>query len=158
MEKTTNQISIYCDGGARGNPGPAAIGFVVKDSKSKTIHRYAQRIGKSTNNVAEYKAVIAALEWITKHKLQNLNQPQIYKFYLDSRLVVNQLTGKFRIKDPKLKNLAIEARNLERKANLISTNAYELFSSNQSKISYNLIPRERNSEADALLNEALNQQ
>lgn len=151
-----NTLNVYCDGGARGNPGPAAIGFLVKDEKGNTIHRFAEKIGESTNNIAEYRAVIAVLEWIVKHKANILDKIQVYNIYLDSRLVTNQLNGKFKVKNPKLRVLLIKVRKLERKANLVSTQEQSLFSSNYSKIIYNLIPREQNSEADALLNQALN--
>jgi ribonuclease HI len=155
-ESNPNTLNIYCDGGARGNPGPAAIGFVVKDSLGKILHRYSERIGKATNNIAEYQAVIAALVWITKYEGKLPIKKQTYKFYLDSRLVVNQLNGKFRIKDEKLKALVIRVRNLERTANLTSRAGRDLFSENEFRISYNLIPRTQNLEADALVNDALN--
>jgi ribonuclease HI len=155
-DSNPNTLNIFCDGGARGNPGPAAIGFVVKDSLGKTLHRYSERIGNATNNIAEYQAVIAALGWITKYEGKLPIKKQTYKFYLDSRLVVNQLNGKFKIKDEKLKSLVIKVRKLERIANLISRVEEDLFSEKKSRISYNLVPRTQNSEADALVNHALN--
>lgn len=148
-------LHIYCDGGARGNPGPAAIGFVVKSSEGKILHQHSQRIGEATNNVAEYKAVIAALGWIGRQRQRTENQYTPYTIFLDSRLVVNQLSGKFKVKDEKLKDLIIQARRLEKRANLTLENRAQLFSSNPPAIRYVLIPREQNSEADALVNEAL---
>lgn len=148
-------LSIYCDGGARGNPGPAAIGFVVKSSEGKTLHQHAQRIGEATNNVAEYKAVIAALSWIGNRRKRTENKHTSYTFFLDSRLVINQLCGKFKVKDDKLKDLIIQARKLEKRANLMLENNTQLFSSDRPAIRYVLVPREQNSEADALVNEAL---
>jgi ribonuclease HI len=150
----SNTLNIYCDGGSRGNPGPAAIGFLVKNNEGKVIHRHAQKIGESTNNIAEYQAVIAALTWIAKPKT-NFTKPKFCNFYIDSRLVVNQLNGKFKIKNTKLKSLAIKVRKLEAKSGLALKTGPELFSTNRSIVSYNLIPRAQNSEADALLNEAL---
>ena len=104
-----NNLSIYCDGGARGNPGPAAIAFVVWQD-GKIIHRFSRKIGKTTNNVAEYQAAIAALEWLSqqsaisnKQSLLLRNQPSAISFYLDSLLIVNQLNGIFKIKNSFLK-------------------------------------------------------
>lgn len=92
-------IKVFCDGGARGNPGPAAIGAVGYDNDKKILE-ISKRIGETTNNVAEYQAVIAALEKLVDQKLTN----HIH-FSLDSELVVKQLNGEYRVKDVKLKQL-----------------------------------------------------
>ena len=126
-------LSVYTDGGARGNPGPAAIGVVVKGEQGKIIHEFGRTIGETTNNVAEYQAVIAALEWIKTRPRQEIN------FYLDSTLVVHQLKGEWKIKQDHLKPLAGEVHRLE--AGL--------------SITYTAIPREQNIRADALVNRAL---
>src|SRR3989344_5426246 len=94
-------LSIYTDGGARGNPGPAAIGFVVKNGED-TIAEQAEFIGETTNNTAEYQAVIYALNWIEA----NQKDATTIAFYLDSKLVVNQLLGTFKIKQPHLQALS----------------------------------------------------
>ena len=133
-------LSIYCDGGARGNPGPAAIGFVVYKDR-KIIHKSSKKIGETTNNVAEYQAVIAALEWLTKPSAIG-HLPSAISFYLDSQLIVNQLNGNFKIKNSNLQKLIVRAKNLERKIN--------------GKISYSYVSRRRNKIADALVNQALN--
>ena len=134
MKKT---ISIYCDGGARGNPGPGAIAFVVLED-GKTIYKFSKKIGHTTNNVAEYQAVISALEWLKNSSI--INQSSI-NFYLDSQLVVNQLNGLFKIKDGKLRVLIVKVRGLEQQIG--------------GKIFYNLISRQQNKIADALVNKAL---
>ena len=146
-----NEISIFCDGGARGNPGPAAVGFVVFQN-NKIVHKFSKRIGETTNNVAEYQAVIAALEWlknqspVTSHPRPRLRLTEggqsPVAFFLDSQLVVNQLNGNFKIKNSNLQKLIVRAKNLERKIN--------------GKISYSYVSREKNKIADALVNQALN--
>lgn len=134
---TIKTLIIFTDGGASGNPGPAAIGVVVKQN-GQTIQKISQAIGKATNNVAEYTAVIAALQWL-KNKT-TADHLQI-NFYLDSRLVVNQLNGRFKIKDYGLRNLAIKVRQLEKAVGGGFTYAY--------------IQREKNKEADALVKKSL---
>ena len=138
MEK---RLSIYCDGGARGNPGPAAIGFVVYKDR-KIIHKSSKKIGETTNNVAEYQAVIAALEWLKENYATMRLRDYATDFYLDSQLIVNQLNGNFKIKNSNLQKLIVRAKNLERKIN--------------GKISYSYISRQKNKIADALVNQALN--
>lgn len=133
-----NKLVVFADGGSRGNPGPAAIGFVVKDENGKTLAEKGKRIGRETNNVAEYTAVIEALKWLVgefRDKELQVN------FFLDSQLVVNQLNGLYKIKNANLRNLIIKVRQLER---AISGN-----------VSYQYISRERNQEADSLLNQSL---
>jgi len=145
MKQFNNRLFIFCDGGARGNPGPAAIGFVVKDSRGKVLIEKGQYIGRATNNVAEYTAVIEALKWIIKN-IPNFSISQFlnFSFYLDSKLVVNQLNGLFKIKDAKLRNLIIQVRGLENQI--------------RGKIFYHYIPREKNSQADKLVNQALDKE
>ncbi len=129
------QVSIFTDGGARGNPGPAAVGFLVKDSQGKILVRQGKCIGRATNNVAEYTAVIEALKWLIVHcKLANFN------FFLDSKLVVNQLNGLYKIKNAKLRLLVIKVRGLEEESGR--------------QISYRFISREKNQEADWLVNQS----
>lgn len=139
---------VFCDGGARGNPGPAAIGFIVKDNTGKTLVEEGKFIGKATNNVAEYQAVIEALQWIIsnsslceisskcKYQISNI------QFFLDSKLIVNQLNGYYRIKDTKLRNLIVEVRRLEQEIG--------------GNVSYRFISREKNRQADLLVNRAIN--
>lgn len=130
-------LSVFTDGGARGNPGPAAVGFVVR-KEGKTVKKFAQYIGKTTNNVAEYTAVIEALKWLIANSEWRIDK---IVFFLDSKLVVNQLNGFFKIKDYKLRNLIIKARQLEREIG--------------GNVLYRYIPRERNREADWLVKSVL---
>lgn len=133
---------IFTDGGARGNPGEGAIGAVVKTENSHTVKRIFQRIGKTTNNIAEYSAVIKALEWLRDNvSMLQCNNETIYQFFLDSKLVVNQLNGLYKIKENHLRELLFQVRSLEQEAG--------------GQIYYSLIPREKNIEADALVNKAL---
>ena len=127
-------LNIYTDGGSRGNPGPSAIGVVIGN---KT---YSQFIGKTTNNVAEYSAVVFALQK-TKHllgkkKLQNTS----VKVYMDSQLVASQLQGKYKILNSDLQPLFIKVWNLK----------FDF-----PHLEFEYIPREQNKEADRLVNEAM---
>lgn len=141
MEK---KLLIFTDGGARGNPGPAAIGFAIKNSSGKILHQEGKWIGTTTNNVAEYRAVIEALKWIKNNcSIKQLSNCLIV-FFIDSKLVVNQLNGLFKVKEIKMRNSVIKVRQLERE---IGAN-----------ISYRLIPREKNYLADSLVNKSLNKQ
>ncbi len=96
---------IYCDGGSRGNPGPAASAFVVTED-GKTIFKDSKFLGVETNNVAEYTAVLLAIEWLSDKKAKG----EII-INLDSQLVERQLNGFWKIKSPKLKLLADEIKS-----------------------------------------------
>lgn len=135
--ENTNTLLVYCDGGARGNPGPAAIGVSVLDNSKTEILALGKKIGETTNNVAEYKAVELAFESILEQKLL----ASTIRFFLDSRLVVNQLKGLFKIKNQNLKQLAIRIKKMEQQT--------------QASVTYFHIPREQNTRADFLVNQAL---
>ena len=129
---------IHTDGGARGNPGPAAIGVVI-EKNGKLIRQFGKRIGESTNNVAEYTAVSEALQYLKySHDISHVSR---VTFFLDSLLVVNQLIGRFKVKDTKLRTLLFEIRSLEQEVGGV--------------ITYSAITREQNKEADLLVNQAL---
>ncbi len=130
------KLIVHTDGGARGNPGPAAIGVLV-EGNGKTLASFGKRIGETTNNVAEYTAVVEALKHIKKEsdKVFQIN------FFLDSRLVVEQLNGRFKVKEPKLRELLAQVRILEQEVGSV--------------IHYQLVPREQNTRADFLVNQAL---
>lgn len=136
-------IIVNSDGGSRGNPGPAGIGVVINvDGKiEKEISEY---IGEATNNQAEYKAVIAALEWLTANLTPNITSEVIVVFKLDSQLVVEQLNGNYKIKNEGLKPLYWQIRDLIIKLG--------------GNVSFNHVPREQNAEADKLVNKALDNQ
>jgi len=133
----TEKIIIYTDGGSRGNPGPSGIGVVVNNKE------YSEYIGEGTNNEAEYKAVIFALKK-TKALLgkEKIKQTEI-ELKSDSELLVKQLNGEYKIMEPRIQQLFIEVWNLK---------------IDFGKIQFTLIPREKNKEADKLVNEALDGQ
>ena len=97
-------LHTYSDGGARGNPGPAAIGVVLCDAKGTVLMESSHAIGKATNNEAEYRAMLMALELAHKRKAQRLI------CHADSELIVYQLQGIYKIKEPRMKALADEVR------------------------------------------------
>lgn len=138
------KLIIFTDGGARGNPGRAAIGIVIRTENGQILQEIYQRIGVTTNNVAEYSAVVAALEWLRNNPITQLSNNPITQFYLDSVLVVNQLNGKFRVKNADLRELLLKVRMLEQEVG--------------GQIYYTSIPREENTAADALVNRALDSQ
>ncbi len=131
-------LIIKTDGGARGNPGPAAVGVLICDHEGKEIVRFGRKIGVTTNNVAEYRAVIAALEWVLKNMAGEISGA---KFYLDSSLVVNQLNGLFKVKENHLRELILKIRKLEQEVG--------------GNVSYRFISRSENKVADALVNASL---
>jgi ribonuclease HI len=102
----TVRAILNTDGGARGNPGPAGIGVVLRDANGNVIEEVARGIGESTNNVAEYEAVIAGLELAREHGVTDV------EILLDSELVASQLEGRWKIKNDRLRALAVRARAL----------------------------------------------
>lgn len=133
------KLDLFCDGASRGNPGSAAVAFVFFQDGS-AVKKFSKKIGKTTNNVAEYQAVLTALEWFSQQK--NLLGQSI-DCYLDSLLVVNQLSGLYRIKDRKLQELAMRIKKNEKDFKI--------------KIFYHHVRREKNKLADFLVNEVLDQ-
>jgi len=129
-------LTIHTDGGARGNPGPAATGIVITDHTDTVVASYGEYLGEQTNNYAEYCALISGLT-----KAQELGATEVSCF-LDSKLVVEQLNRKWKVKEPSLQKLFITAWNI-----LQQFKTY--------KIAY--IPREKNKAADAEVNKVLDQ-
>jgi ribonuclease HI len=127
---------LFTDGGARGNPGPAAIGAVLYDEQKQEVAHIKKYIGNTTNNQAEYRALLAGLELALKHGITSIH------CYLDSELVVKQIQGLYKVKEVSLKPLADEVRILRSK-----------FSS----FSIEHVARKYNARADALVNEALDE-
>jgi len=127
-------IVIHSDGGARGNPGPAAIGVVLEDLSGKILKQMGKYIGETTNNQAEYQALLAGLQ-----EAKKLDATEV-RCYLDSELVVKQMCQEYKVKDKDLGVLFIKAWNL---------------SQSFAKVSYHHVPREQNKQADALVNKAL---
>lgn len=135
--KSDHKITVYTDGGARGNPGPAAIGVVIGEPLGKG---YSESIGRATNNVAEYKAIIFALKK-TKQLLGGARaEAADIEVRSDSELVVSQLRGEFQVKEESLKLLFVDVWNLRQEFR---------------SVSFEYVPREENAEADALVNRAL---
>jgi ribonuclease HI len=134
-----SNLKVFTDGGSKGNPGPASIGGVFYIG-SKKIFQFNQSIGIATNNDAEYQALIYALEEIKKQKEKWVNDFKVERidFYSDSRLLVSQANGFFKVKNGKIKEYILKIRMLEQEINL--------------PIFYHLIPREKNKEADQLVN------
>lgn len=135
---TTDLIVINTDGGARGNPGPAAIGVVITENGQKKVG-FGRVIGTATNNEAEYQAVLASLEYLLQHQDLIKNKP--LEWQLDSLLVVSQLTGQYKIKEPRLKSLAAQCLALFQQ---LTTN-YRIVH----------VPRHKNAPADGLVNQSL---
>jgi len=90
---------VHTDGAARGNPGPAAIGVVIEDEEGRTVYEASRALGVRTNNEAEYLALITALEYLKEAR------PKEAEFRLDSELVVKQLSGEYKVKEPRLQAL-----------------------------------------------------
>ncbi len=130
-------IRIFTDGGSRGNPGPAAIGGVIFLDQS-IVHEFSEYIGVGTNNEAEYQAIKSALQWLNSNNQEDADKIECY---LDSKLVVEQLSRNWKIKEPRMKVLADDCWKI---VDLISL-----------PVTFHHIPREQNSEADALVNQAL---
>ncbi|MDD4203126.1 MAG: ribonuclease HI family protein [Candidatus Omnitrophica bacterium] len=128
------KLTIYTDGGSRGNPGPAAIGVAIFDDKGKVIKELSKTIGIATNNVAEYSALIYGLQEALFLQAQEISVK------LDSEFVVKQLKGEYKVKNENIRPLYYIAKHLE-----------TMFS----KITITHVPREKNKSADALVNKAL---
>lgn len=127
---------LYSDGGARGNPGPAAFGVVLYDEKDKIIFQGAEYLGKKTNNQAEYAGLIFGLEKALELGVEELT------CFLDSELIVKQVNGEYKVKNKDLAKLYLKVWNLKNKF---------------SKIIFQHVYREDNKVADQLLNEVLDQ-
>jgi len=132
-----DEVVVNVDGGSRGNPGPAGIGAVVQAPDGTVLAEIAEGIGRATNNVAEYKAMIAALKRAGELGARRVTARA------DSKLVIEQLRGAWKVKHPDLKGLWAEARRL--------ANGFD-------RVTWQHVPRERNRAADALANRAMDDQ
>ena len=133
-----NALKIYTDGGARGNPGPAASAYVVIED-SKVIHKDAKYLGVKTNNEAEYEAVIMALNWLQDNKAEVIKKEII--FNLDSELVTRQIIGQYKVKSNNLINYNLKIKNIEKLLGI--------------KLKFISVKRENNKLADSLVNKIL---
>ncbi len=130
------KLTTYTDGGSRGNPGPAATGIVVKDESEKILVAYGEWLGRQTNNFAEYSAIISALK-----KVKELGATEVHCI-ADSKLVVEQLNRNWKVKEPTIQKLFIQAWNLMQ---------------GFQKVTITHILRTGNKEADAQVNKILDQ-
>ena len=128
------RVVLHTDGGARGNPGPAGIGVVLATTDGEVIAELARGIGRATNNVAEYEALIAGLELALEHGATEVDA------YVDSALVASQVKGEWKIKNDRLRSLAVKARAL--------MGRFE-------RASIDNVPREENAGADRLANQGM---
>jgi ribonuclease HI len=128
------KAKLSTDGGARGNPGPAAFGYVLETSDGTVLDARGETIGVATNNVAEYRALVAGLEAALAHGVTEL------EVVSDSELLVKQMRGEYKVKNAALRTLSLKATRLARELG---------------KVTYKAVRREHNELADRLVNEAL---
>lgn len=128
--------TAHCDGGSRGNPGPAGYGAVIEDHEGRVAARLSQFLGRQTNNYAEYKGLLAVLAWALANRVRQL------RVVSDSELMVRQMKGIYKVKNPGLRPLWEEAQRLSRRLDGF-------------KIEHTL--RGGNKEADRLANEAMDE-
>ncbi len=132
-------IKIYTDGASRGNPGPSSYGYVILNSDNEVIKEEGKVIGNTTNNVAEYTAVLSALTFV-RDGLSKKKQVEKIELFADSKLVVEQLSGRFKIKAAHL---------------FVILQKIRVIVAGLGPVQYKHIPRELNSAADSLANQAL---
>ncbi len=140
-----NKITIYCDGGSRGNPGPAAIGVVIdgKGKMEKVKKEYSLYLGKTTNNDAEYQAAIFGLKKVKQLIGKEKAKQAEIEVKADSELLINQINGDYKIKEKSLIPNFIELWNLKQDFKAVN---------------FVHIPREKNKKADFLVNRELDSQ
>jgi len=128
------KVRLFTDGGARGNPGPAAFGFVLEAENGDLLASEGEAIGVATNNVAEYRGLIAGLERAIANEVREL------EVVSDSELMVKQMLGEYRVKNEALRDLSLQAARLARQLD---------------RVEYRHVRRAQNELADRLVNEAL---
>ncbi len=131
FQQRINLLYINIDGASKGNPGEASIAVIIRDENKKILEEYCESIGIATNNIAEYTAALKAIELAAKHTRDEI------KIFSDSKLLVNQLNGAYRIRNKNLFKIVVQIKSLE--------NIFK-------KVSYFNIGREHNTLADALAN------
>ena len=134
MDQAHPKLVLHVDGGARGNPGPAAIGVVVSAPDGAVVTTYGAKIGEASNNVAEYRALLRGLELAAEHGAREIH------IVNDSELIARQVSGVYRVKHPAMQELHRQA--------LAALGAFERWSIES-------VPRSENAEADRLVNDAL---
>lgn len=135
MTPTTSDVwTLRADGGSRGNPGPGALGYVLCDPSGKEVEAKGEFLGVCTNNVAEYRSLIAGLGAAARHGVRTL------QVQMDSELVVRQMLGQYKVKNEGLKPLHAEAKAALQRVGVVR---------------FESVPRDDNGRADGLVNEAL---
>lgn len=129
------RLIIYADGGARGNPGPAGVGAVIRNDDGYVVARISEYIGKATNNQAEYQALILSMQEALDRRAK------VVHVHMDSELVVKQMKGEYRVKNDNIKPLSNIVKDLVTKFD---------------EVRFIHVPRTENDEADALVNKAIN--
>jgi probable phosphoglycerate mutase len=129
-------IVAYIDGGSRGNPGPAAFGVRIEDASGNLVEEFHAAIGIATNNVAEYRALLAALQWAVAHGHREI------QVRADSELLVRQMRGEYRVRHPGLQPLYLEARTLVAQFD---------------RVGFEHVRRTSNAHADRLANQAMDE-
>ena len=132
-------IQVFTDGGSRGNPGEAASGVYITED-GKELVSFGIKLGITTNNVAEYTAVIEAFNWLLTHR-EKIDNSSGIAFFMDSNLVASQLRGLYKVKHPNMQPLFVAVKQKEQQLGV--------------KVTYTHIPREQNKMADKMVNAAL---
>lgn len=135
-----NAYIVRTDGGARGNPGPAGIGVVIENEKGRVLKEISEYIGETTNNEAEYRAVIAGLKKLKALAGKAQAKQAEVRVLADSELLVKQMNGEYKIEHTNIQKFFLELWNLK---------------IDFGKITFQVVPREQNKAADRLVNEAL---
>ncbi|MBI2644523.1 MAG: ribonuclease HI family protein [Candidatus Wildermuthbacteria bacterium] len=141
--KNPDHLIVQTDGGARGNPGPAAIGVVISDKQGNILKKYGEYLGEQTNNYAEYQAVISALKKIKQLFGKENAKTAIIDVFADSELLVKQMNHQYKVENESVQQLFLQLWNL-----IIDFQ----------EVHFHAVPREQNKEADALVNETLDAQ
>lgn len=134
-------FTLYADGGARGNPGPAGAGAVVFDASGKRVVEVADYLGIATNNIAEYEAVLRGLKRLVTEFPEGYFMHAAVTVKMDSKLVIEQMKGAYKVKHPNLVPRYLEIKNL--------------IARHFSKVEFVHVPRAQNADADALANKAM---
>lgn len=133
--------TLYADGGARGNPGPAGAGAVVFDAIGKRVVEVADYLGNATNNIAEYEAIIRGLKKLHESFPEGHFKTHEVVVRMDSKLVIEQMRGAYKVKHPNLIPRYLEVKNI--------------IARHFTHVSFEHVPREKNKDADALANKAM---
>ncbi len=140
----TLELTVFTDGGARGNPGPAALGVVIYDQQQNILYQHGEYLGEKTNNEAEYQGFLHSLKWIDENVKKGEHNIEKVSWKLDSLLVVEQLNKRWKIKEQRLFSFAQEIWQVLKKQTFSYTISH--------------VPRAENYFADKLVNEALDRQ